>query len=167
MTDFDKACTRWTMVCTDAANWKYNFLGAAYSTRLRASLNYLQTEIDALEAALIADGYQLAATPPPEPPLPWLAFDLEAMQRGVEWLRYCAGAEGVDSIALACHNVTLTTQLAEARGLLERASDALEYVLNNEDWDADAVETVANALMRYNDQPTSPQAALTALTGGE
>ena len=87
------------------------------------------TSLDEMAEVLrIEYGMGLCAlsTPPPEPPLPWLAFDLEAMQRGVEWLRYCAGAEGADSIALACHNVTLTAQLAEARGLLQSARNNMQ-----------------------------------------
>ena len=78
----------------------------------------------------------LSAMQPAEPPLPWLAIDLAAASNVLSLVE----------VNLIGTVATLTAQLSEARGLLERASDALEYVLNAEDWDGDAVATVANAV---------------------
>lgn len=34
MSDFDKACAAFTAACRRAANWKENYYGAAYVTRI-------------------------------------------------------------------------------------------------------------------------------------
>jgi hypothetical protein len=70
---------------------------------------------------MMAQEAKARAAPPPEPPLPWLALDLERASNEVEfWLYYDAKS--------AAQIATLTAQLAEARGLLRRAIGELAFV---------------------------------------
>lgn len=39
MTEFDKACEEFTAACKKAANWKEEYFGAAYMTRIRCAFD--------------------------------------------------------------------------------------------------------------------------------
>lgn len=45
MTDFDRMAERFTARVREAANWKHNYVGAAYATRIKAAIANLRGAI--------------------------------------------------------------------------------------------------------------------------
>lgn len=52
MLSFDDACIRFAAACVVASQWKHNYPGAAYSTRLYQAIGDLKAEIVLMEAVL-------------------------------------------------------------------------------------------------------------------
>jgi len=52
MTPFDIASTKFTAAMSKARDWKQNYLGAAYTTRLVSALQEARDACDELEAEL-------------------------------------------------------------------------------------------------------------------
>lgn len=61
MLSFDDACIRFTAACVVASQWKHNYPGAAYSTRLYQAIGDLKAEIVLMEAVLEKDAAEGAA----------------------------------------------------------------------------------------------------------
>lgn len=53
--DFDIAADKFTGLLMFAANWKHNYFGAAYSTRLRQAIKDVREACDELAVALDKD----------------------------------------------------------------------------------------------------------------
>jgi hypothetical protein len=45
MTDFDRMAERFTARLREAVDWKHNYVGAAYATRIRAAIDNLRDAI--------------------------------------------------------------------------------------------------------------------------
>lgn len=52
---FDDDCRMFTSNMLDAADWKHNFLGSAYSTRIREAIKFARAACDQAEKAMDED----------------------------------------------------------------------------------------------------------------
>lgn len=65
--DFDRACAEFTLTMKDVANWKHQYFGASYSTRLSHAIDDARMAADRMEFAIQKDCGSLPAAEKQEP----------------------------------------------------------------------------------------------------
>jgi hypothetical protein len=56
MSPFDESCMKFTGALAQAANWKHDYFGAAYTTRLKQAIRVTRDACDRLEKELMEQG---------------------------------------------------------------------------------------------------------------